>query len=57
MMKLVADEVYKPIHTVDYQAVCFREKKTTNPASMLLGVTTNYLYTIYYGQIRQNLAK
>lgn len=38
MMKLVAEDVYKPIHIVDYQAVCFREKKTTNPASMLLGV-------------------
>ncbi|CAH2102256.1 unnamed protein product [Euphydryas editha] len=36
MMKLVEDDVFKPIHIIDYQAVCFREKKVTNPASSLL---------------------
>ncbi|XP_061709139.1 voltage-dependent calcium channel subunit alpha-2/delta-3 isoform X2 [Cydia pomonella] len=36
MTRLVEDEVYKTIHIVDYQAVCFREKKTTNPAATLL---------------------
>ncbi|XP_073958464.1 voltage-dependent calcium channel subunit straightjacket isoform X10 [Choristoneura fumiferana] len=36
MSMLVEEEVYKTIHIMDYQAVCFREKKTTNPASILL---------------------
>lgn len=36
MTRLIEDEVFKPIHLVDYQAVCFREKKTTNPSSTLL---------------------
>ncbi|XP_050666412.1 voltage-dependent calcium channel subunit alpha-2/delta-3 isoform X3 [Leptidea sinapis] len=35
MLKLVEDEVYKAVHVVDYQAVCFREKKTTNPGSVI----------------------
>lgn len=38
MSMLVEEEVYKTIHVMDYQAVCFREKKTTNPASILLTV-------------------
>lgn len=38
MTKLVEDEVFKPIHIIDYQAVCFREKKVTNPANSLLTV-------------------
>ncbi|KAJ0182369.1 hypothetical protein K1T71_001738 [Dendrolimus kikuchii] len=36
MSRLVEDGVYKAVHIVDYQAVCFREKKTTNPASSLM---------------------
>ncbi|XP_061385682.1 voltage-dependent calcium channel subunit alpha-2/delta-3 isoform X1 [Danaus plexippus] len=36
MMKLVEEDVFKAVHIIDYQAVCFREKKTTNPATMLL---------------------
>ncbi|XP_072941852.1 voltage-dependent calcium channel subunit alpha-2/delta-3 isoform X14 [Epargyreus clarus] len=36
MTRLIEEDVYKPIHVVDYQAVCFREKKTTNPATMLI---------------------
>ncbi|XP_059050902.1 voltage-dependent calcium channel subunit alpha-2/delta-3 isoform X1 [Achroia grisella] len=36
MATLIEDDVYKPVHLVDYQAVCFREKKTSNPANVLL---------------------
>ncbi|XP_037866881.2 voltage-dependent calcium channel subunit alpha-2/delta-3 isoform X1 [Bombyx mori] len=42
MTKLVEDEVYKAVHIVDYQAVCFREKKTTNPASKLMTPLHNF---------------
>ncbi|XP_063823520.1 voltage-dependent calcium channel subunit alpha-2/delta-3 isoform X3 [Ostrinia nubilalis] len=35
MSKLIEEEVYKAVHIVDYQAVCFRERKTTNFASVL----------------------
>lgn len=43
MTKLVEDEVFKPIHIIDYQAVCFREKKVTNPANSLLTVRLSFL--------------
>jgi hypothetical protein len=43
MSRLIEEEVYKPVHLVDYQAVCFREKKTTNPATMLLTVRSAML--------------
>ncbi|CAH0766301.1 unnamed protein product [Diatraea saccharalis] len=36
MARLIEEEIYKPVHLVDYQAVCFREKKTTSPATILL---------------------
>ncbi|XP_069358648.1 voltage-dependent calcium channel subunit alpha-2/delta-3 isoform X5 [Maniola hyperantus] len=36
MMKLVEEEVFKTVHIIDYQAVCFREKKISNPASVIL---------------------
>ncbi|XP_030025164.1 voltage-dependent calcium channel subunit alpha-2/delta-3 isoform X4 [Manduca sexta] len=36
MLRLVEEKIFKAVHVVDYQAVCFREKKTTNPASRLL---------------------
>lgn len=35
MSKLIEEEVYKPVHIIDYQAVCFRERKTTNFAAIL----------------------
>ncbi|XP_045494303.1 voltage-dependent calcium channel subunit alpha-2/delta-3 isoform X3 [Colias croceus] len=35
MLKLVEDEVFRTVHVIDYQAVCFREKKITNPASTI----------------------
>ncbi|XP_045527355.1 voltage-dependent calcium channel subunit alpha-2/delta-3 isoform X3 [Pieris brassicae] len=35
MLKLVEDEVFRTVHVIDYQAVCFREKKVTNPASTI----------------------
>lgn len=38
MSKLIDEEVYKAVHVVDYQAVCFRERKTTNFASVLTTV-------------------
>lgn len=44
-MKLVEEEVFKPVHIIDYQAVCFREKKITNPASAILTVTLQFYYT------------
>lgn len=50
MSRLVEDEVYKAVHIVDYQAVCFREKKTTNPAAMLFTVT----YILFTLEINEN---
>lgn len=44
-MKLVEEDVFKPVHIIDYQAVCFREKKITNPASAILTVTLQFYYT------------
>ncbi|KAJ2948102.1 hypothetical protein O0L34_g9898 [Tuta absoluta] len=35
MTKMVDEEVYRPVHVIDYQAVCFRVKKTTNFAAIL----------------------
>lgn len=39
MSKLIEEEVYKAVHVVDYQAVCFRERKTTNFAAILKTVS------------------
>lgn len=51
MSRLVEDGVYKAVHIVDYQAVCFREKKTTNPASSLLTVRfTITLIGLYFNK-------
>ncbi|GBP42126.1 hypothetical protein EVAR_21130_1 [Eumeta japonica] len=36
MLRLIEAEIFKAVHIVDYQAVCFRDKKTTNPASILI---------------------
>ncbi|XP_026319490.1 voltage-dependent calcium channel subunit alpha-2/delta-3 isoform X5 [Hyposmocoma kahamanoa] len=35
LKKLVDEDVFRAVHVVDYQAVCFREKKTTNFGAML----------------------
>lgn len=45
MAKLVDENIFKAVHIVDYQAVCFKEKKTTNPATMLM--TVNYFISFY----------
>ncbi|XP_053612990.1 voltage-dependent calcium channel subunit alpha-2/delta-3 isoform X3 [Plodia interpunctella] len=36
MGRLIEEDIYKAVHLVDYQAVCFREKKVANPATSLL---------------------
>lgn len=46
MLKLVEDEVFKTVHVIDYQAVCFREKKVTNPASTIR--TVCFIAKIYF---------
>lgn len=55
MARLIEDEVYKAVHIVDYQAVCFREKKMgtnlammLNPFDNLRHITTWFLTTIVW---------
>lgn len=43
MRKLVDEKVYRSVHITDYQAVCFVETGTSNPASSLLTVNISIL--------------
>lgn len=45
MSKLVDEKVYRSVHITDYQAVCFVETGTSNPAPSLL--TVNISLSIY----------
>lgn len=44
MKKLVDEDVFRAVHVVDYQAVCFREKKTTNFGAMLKTVPISFAF-------------